>query len=50
MTIIFYFVYLYYNLKLINLIFYPYVEFYPIFRAQFSDGKVTIINEVDIIA
>ena len=30
--------------------FYPYVEFCPVYRAQFPDGKVTIENEVDIIA
>ena len=30
--------------------FYPYVEFRPVYRAQFPDGKVTIENEVDIIA
>ena len=30
--------------------FYPYVEFCPVYRAQFPDGEVEIEDEVDIIA
>lgn len=48
--------YLYENAKISHKLveirsdFYPYVEFCPVYRAQFPDGKVTIENEVDIIA